>query len=72
MKGRKCFGCRGFGHITCNCRNVGEEGLVSMPSNRFEVLRSKVMQREEESGSEVREDRKMILKEERAKKMVEV
>ena len=30
------------------------------------------MQRGEESGSEVGEDRKMILKEERAKKMVEV
>ena len=30
------------------------------------------MQRGEESGSEVGEDREMILKEERAKKMVEV
>jgi len=43
-----------------------------MPSNKFEVLRSRVMQRGEESRSKVRKDRKMILKEEKAKKMVEV
>ena len=40
-----------------------------MLSNRFEVLRSRVMQRGEESGSE---DRKIILREERAKKEVKV
>jgi len=43
-----------------------------MPSNRFEVLRSRMMQRREESGNEVRKDRKIILREERAKKGVEV
>ena len=34
-----------------------------MPSNRFEVSRSKVIQREEGSGSEVEKDRKTTLKE---------
>jgi len=72
MKEKKCFGCREFRHIICNCRNVGEEGLISIPSNIFEVLRSRMMQRGEESEREVGKDRKMILKEERAKKMVEV
>ena len=46
-----------------------EEESVQMLSNRFEVLRSRVMQRGEESGSE---DRKIILREERAKKEVKV
>jgi len=51
---------------------VREEKLVSTPLNKFKVLRSRMMQRGEESGSKVREDKKMILKEERAKKMIEV
>ena len=33
-----------------------------MPSNRFEVLRRKVIQREEGSGSEIEKDRKTTLK----------
>jgi len=28
MEERKCFVCRGFGHIACYCRNVREEGLA--------------------------------------------
>jgi len=54
---RKCFGCGGFGH---------------MASNRFEVLKVRVMQREEGSGKEVVKDRKEILREERVKRGVEM
>ena len=72
MEERKCFVCGGFGHITCHCRNIEEEGSVQMPSNRFEALRDRIMQKGEESESEVGKDRKMILREERAKKGVEV
>jgi len=69
---KKCFVCGGFGQIAHHCRNIEEEGSVQMPSNIFEALRDRVMQREEESGSEVEKDRKMILMEERAKRGVEV
>ena len=72
MEKRKCFVCGGFGHIACHCRNIEEEGSVQIPSNKFEVLRSKVIQRGKGSGSEVGKDRKMILREERAKRGVEV
>ena len=43
-----------------------------MSLNKFEMLKDKVMQREEGGGGEVRKDRKEILKEERAKKVVKV
>jgi len=43
-----------------------------MPFNKFEVLRSRVIQREEGSGREVGKDRKEILRKERAKRGVEV
>jgi len=43
-----------------------------MPSNRFEVLRDRVMQGGERSGSEAVKDRKEILRKERTKKGVEV
>jgi len=72
MKERKCFVCGGFGHITCHYRNMEKEGLVQMPLNRFEVLKSRVIQRGEESGNEAGKDRKEILKEERAKRGIEV
>ena len=39
-----------------------------MPSNKFEVLRDRVIQRGKESGKEVVKDRREILKEEKAKK----
>jgi len=45
-----------------------EEGLIQMPSNKFEVLKSKVMNIGEESGKKIEKDRKSILKEERLKK----
>jgi len=69
---RKCFVCGGFGHITHHCRNKKEERLVQVLSNKFEVLRDRVMQRGEGSGSKVGKDRKMILREERAKREVEI
>jgi len=72
MKERKCFVCRGFGHIAYHCRNMEEEGSVQMPSNRFEVLRSRVIQRGEGSGSEVGKNRKEILRKKRAKRVIEV
>ena len=70
MKERKCFTCREFKHMTYNCRNMEEKRLAQMLSNKFEVLRSRVMQKEE--GREVEKDKKEILREERAKKEVEV
>ena len=70
---RKCFDCGGFRHITHHCRNRREERSTVMPSNRFEVLKSKVMNIREESGKEIGKDRKTILREERLKKkLVEV
>jgi len=44
-KGKLCRSCKGFGHLARNCRNrkEGEKG-VEMPQNKFEVLKSRVMQ----------------------------
>ena len=54
------------------CRNVGKEGPAQVPSNRFEVLKVRVMQKGKGSGKEVAKDRKEILREERTKRGVEV
>jgi len=70
MEERKCFACGGFRHMAYSCRNVGKEGLAQVPSNRFEILKVRVMQKWEGSGKEVAKDRKEILKEERAKRGV--
>ena len=44
-KGKLCFGCKGFGHLAQNCRKQKEtEKGVIIPQNKFEVLKSKVMQ----------------------------
>jgi len=51
---------------------MGKEGPVQVPSNRFEVLKVRMMQKGEGSGKEVAKDRKMILREERAKRGVEL
>ena len=69
---RKCFGCRGFGHVARHCKNMGEEEPTSVSSNKFEVLKIKVMQRGEGSSKEVAKDRREILREEKAKREVEV
>jgi len=44
-KGKLCRSCKGFGHLARNCRNrkEGEKG-VEMPQNKFEVLKSRVIQ----------------------------
>jgi len=68
---RKCFGCRGFGHVARHCRNMGEEKPTQVFSNRFEVLKIRVMQIGEGSSKEVAKDRKEVLREEKAKREVE-
>ena len=71
MEERKCFGCGSFSHMASHCRNRGEEEPMLVSSNRFEVLKVRVMQRGEESGKEVVKDRREILREEKAKRRVE-
>jgi len=71
MEERKCFECGGFGHMANHCRNRGEEEPTQVFSNRFEVLKVRVMQRGEGSGKEVAKDRKEVLREEKAKRGVE-
>jgi len=65
---RRCFVCGIFRHMAHYCRNRREEGLAQVPSNKFEVLKSRVMQKGERSGKEVVKNRREILKEERVKK----
>ena len=67
---RKCFACRRFGYMAYNCRNIGEKELIQVSSNRFEVLKVRVMQRGKRTSKEVAKDRKKILREERAKRGV--
>ena len=43
-----------------------------MPSNKFKMLKSRVIQKGEESGGEVRKDIKEISREERVKRGVEM
>ena len=43
MEERKCFGCGRFRYIASHCRKIGAEELVLMSSNRFEVLKVRVM-----------------------------
>ena len=58
--------------MASNCRNVGKEELVSVSLNGFEILKVRVMQRGEGSSKEMAKDRKEILREEKAKRGVEV
>jgi len=71
IKERKYFVCEGFRHIAHHCRNIKEEEPIQIPSNKFEVLKDRIIQRGEESGREVGKD-KIILREERAKRGIEV
>jgi len=67
---RKCFVCRGFGNITCHCRNVGsrqEERPIQRSLNKFEVLKSRVINISQGSEEKISKDRKMILREKRLK-----
>jgi len=49
-----------------------EEGLILMLSNKFEVLKNRVIQRRKDSGEERSKGRKIILREERLKRSAEV
>jgi len=44
-RGKLCRYCKGFGYLAQNCRSKrkGEKGTIA-PQNKFEILRSKVMQ----------------------------
>ena len=70
MQERKCFGYRGFGYIIHNYRNMEsrrEEESTQIPSNKFEVLISRVMNMRVPSRGKLRKDRKTILREEKLK-----
>ena len=43
MEERKCFGYGGFGHMASHCRNREREEPMLVFSNRFEVLKVRVM-----------------------------
>jgi len=44
-KGKLCRSCKGFGHLARNCRNRREEEKgAEMPQNKFEILKSRVIQ----------------------------
>ena len=48
IRERRCFVCGIFGHMAHYCRNRGEEKRgSSMPQNKFEILKDRVMQRGE-------------------------
>jgi len=58
-KGRLCRRCKGFRYLARNCRKLkeGAEGTV-VPQNKFEVLRSRVMQ----CGTEERAVRRVVVR----------
>ena len=71
MQERKCFVCGGFGHITHHCRNMEnrqEKRPIQRSLNKFEVLKSRVINIGEGSVREIRKDKKIILGEKRLKK----
>jgi len=42
---RECWSCKGFGHLARNCRRQKEEEKeIVVSQNKFEVLRSRIMQ----------------------------
>jgi len=71
MEKRKCFECGGFSYMASNYRNMRKEEPIPVSSNRFEVLKVRVMQRGKGSGKEIVKDRKEILREEKVKREVE-
>jgi len=54
------------------CKNVEKEKLIQVSSNRFEVLKIRVMQKGEGSSKKTMKDRREILREENTKREVEV
>ena len=71
MEERKCFGCGGFGHMANHCRNMEKKEPTMVSSNKFEVLKVRVMQRGKGSGKEVVKDRREILRKEKVRRGVE-
>ena len=70
IRERRCFVCGIFGHMVRYCKNRGEEKRgSSMPQNKFEVLKDKLMQRGEGSGKKEVKDHREILREEKERKM---
>ena len=65
---RKYFVCEGFGHIAYYYRNIKEEELILIPSNKFEVSKSRMIQKEKRSKKEIGKDKKTILRQERLKR----
>ena len=57
--------------MASHCRNMGKEEPIPVSSNKFEVLKVRVMQKGEGSGKKVMKDRRKILREEKAKRGVE-
>ena len=53
--------------MTYNCKNMRKEEPTQVSSNRFKVLKVRVMQREEGSSKEVAKDRREILRKEKTK-----
>ena len=43
-EGRVYWGCRSFGHLAYNCRNMKEAKGKLVPQNRFKMIASRVMQ----------------------------
>ena len=60
-KGRVCWGCRRFGHLAHNCRNMKEAKGKLVLQNRFEVIASRVIQCRVREEAKVR--RQEIVKE---------
>ena len=54
--------------MASHCRNREGEEPMPVSSNRFEVLKVRVMQKGEGSSKEVVKDRREILREEKAKR----
>ena len=71
IRERRCFVCGIFGHMARYCRNRKEKRGLSIPQNKFEVLKNRVIQRGERSGREVGKGRREILREEKRKMMRE-
>jgi len=72
MRERKCFSCGDFRHIAYNYRNMKsgrEEGSMQMPSNKFKVLASRVMNIGKQSRDEKKKKNKReILREKKVKR----
>ena len=62
--------CGRFSYMAYSYRNEGKKELAQVPSNIFEVLKVKMMQKGEGTGKEVVKDKKEILREERVKRGV--